>query len=46
MARPQIFKLCNKWRGTMNKGVLTFFCGKMGAGKSTKSNEIARERNV
>jgi len=30
----------------MNKGVLTFFCGKMGAGKSTKSNEIARERNA
>ena len=25
----------------MSKGVLTFFCGKMGAGKSTKANEIA-----
>lgn len=30
----------------MNKGVLTFFCGKMGAGKTTKSREIAQERNA
>lgn len=30
----------------MNKGVLTFFCGKMGAGKSTKSGVIAKERNA
>jgi predicted kinase len=30
----------------MNKGVLTFFCGKMGAGKSTNSRKIALERNA
>jgi shikimate kinase len=30
----------------MNKGVLTFFCGKMGSGKSTKSCEIAQDRNA
>ena len=30
----------------MNKGVLTFFCGKMGAGKSTKSREIAQDKNA
>ena len=30
----------------VNKGLLTFFCGKMGAGKSTKSSEIAIERNA
>lgn len=30
----------------MNKGVLTFFCGKMGAGKSTKSLEISQKRNA
>lgn len=30
----------------MNKGVLTFFCGKMGAGKTTKSREISHERNA
>lgn len=30
----------------MNKGVLTFFCGKMGAGKTTKSREISQERNA
>jgi len=30
----------------MNKGVLIFFCGKMGAGKSTKSSDIALERNA
>jgi len=30
----------------MSRGVLTFFCGKMGAGKSTKSGEIAQERNA
>lgn len=30
----------------MNKGVLTFFCGKMGAGKTTKSREIAQKRNA
>ncbi|MCG8382161.1 MAG: ATP-binding protein [Gammaproteobacteria bacterium] len=30
----------------MNKGVLTFFCGKMGAGKTTKSLEVSHERNA
>jgi predicted kinase len=30
----------------MDKGVLTFFCGKMGAGKTTKSREISQERNA
>lgn len=30
----------------MNKGVLTFFCGKMGAGKTTKAREIAQKRNA
>jgi len=30
----------------MNKGLLTFFCGKMGAGKSTRSEIIAKERNA
>jgi predicted kinase len=35
-----------EWRGVMQKGVLAFFCGKMGAGKSTKSREIALERNA
>ena len=30
----------------MSKGVLTFFCGKMGAGKTTKSREIAQKRNA
>ncbi len=30
----------------MKKGVLTFFCGKMGAGKSTKAGEIAKELNA
>ncbi|MBW4467113.1 MAG: ATP-binding protein [Pegethrix bostrychoides GSE-TBD4-15B] len=30
----------------MSKGALTFFCGKMGAGKSTKASEIAREVNA
>jgi predicted kinase len=29
----------------MNKGTLTFFCGKMGAGKSTKARQIAQEGN-
>ena len=29
----------------MKKGVLTFFCGKMGAGKSTKSHLVAQEKN-
>lgn len=28
------------------KGVLTFFCGKMGAGKSTKSKAISVERDA
>lgn len=28
------------------KGVLTFFCGKMGAGKSTKSKAVAVEKNA
>lgn len=27
----------------MNKGELTFFCGKMGAGKSTKANEVVEK---
>ena len=30
----------------MNKGMLTFFCGKMGSGKSTKSTDLAQERNA
>lgn len=30
----------------MKKGSLIFFCGKMGAGKTTKSVEVARERNA
>ena len=30
----------------MGKGTLTFFCGKMGAGKSTKARQIAREGNA
>ncbi len=30
----------------MNKGMLTFFCGKMGAVKSTKSLDIAQENNA
>lgn len=30
----------------MNKGVLIFFCGKIGAGKSTKASEIAQEGNT
>jgi len=30
----------------MNIGTLTFFCGKMGSGKSTMSIDIARKRNA
>jgi len=30
----------------MNKGFLTLLCGKMGAGKSTKANEITREEGA
>lgn len=30
----------------MQPGTLIFFCGKMGAGKSTRSQEIAGERNA
>lgn len=30
----------------MNVGLLTFFCGKMGAGKSSKAKEIAQECNA
>ena len=30
----------------MNSGHLIFFCGKMGAGKSTKSKQVAAERNA
>ena len=30
----------------MNKGTLTFFCGKMGSGKSTKAREIAKKNNA
>ena len=29
-----------------NQGVLTFFCGKMGAGKTTMSKRIAAEQNA
>ena len=30
----------------MDSGTLIFFCGKMGAGKSTKSKQVAAERNA
>ena len=30
---------------TKTKGILIFICGKMGAGKSTKSKNLARDRN-
>lgn len=30
----------------MGKGTLTFFCGKMGSGKTTKSIGVARENNA
>lgn len=30
----------------MNKGVLTLFCGKMGAGKTTAANRIAAEKQA
>ncbi|MEM9102184.1 MAG: ATP-binding protein [Pseudomonadota bacterium] len=30
----------------MNTGILTFFCGKMGAGKSTKAQELAKKDNA
>ena len=30
----------------MNKGILTFFCGKMGSGKSTKASAIAKKGNA
>lgn len=30
----------------MKKGELIFFCGKMGAGKSTKASEVARSKNA
>jgi len=30
----------------MSKGVLIFFCGKMGAGKTTKAFDIAKKRKV
>lgn len=30
----------------MDSGTLIFFCGKMGAGKSTKSCQVAAERNA
>ena len=30
----------------MKKGLLTFFCGKMGAGKSTKARDIAQQSNA
>jgi len=33
-------------RNRMKKGTLIFFCGKMGSGKSTKSREIALQRNA
>lgn len=28
------------------KGTLTFFCGKMGAGKTTKSKTVSLEKNA
>lgn len=30
----------------MNTGTLTFFCGKMGAGKSTAANQLAKQFNA
>jgi predicted kinase len=30
----------------MNNGTLVFFCGKMGSGKSTRSKQVATERNA
>jgi adenylylsulfate kinase-like enzyme len=33
-------------RQNVNNGKLIFFCGKMGAGKSTKASEIAQESNA
>lgn len=30
----------------MDKGTLTFFCGKMGAGKSSKASEIAQQSHA
>lgn len=37
----------NTWDKTMNsKGTLIFFCGKMGAGKSTCSEKLASELNA
>ena len=30
----------------MKHGELVFFCGKMGAGKSTKAKEVAKDRNA
>lgn len=30
----------------MNRGLLTFFCGKMGSGKTTRASEIAQESNA
>lgn len=30
----------------MEQGILTFFCGKMGAGKSTQSRKLAQEINA
>ncbi|OED37092.1 cell division protein ZipA [Chromatiales bacterium (ex Bugula neritina AB1)] len=30
----------------MEKGLLTFFCGKMGAGKSTRAGELAEKANA
>ena len=30
----------------MSKGALTFFCGKMGAGKSTKALELSKQSNA
>lgn len=30
----------------MKKGMLIFFCGKMGAGKTTKSRQIARQKSA
>ncbi|UJJ33154.1 ATP-binding protein [Halopseudomonas maritima] len=30
----------------MNKGALTFFCGKMGAGKFAEASEVAQKSNA
>jgi predicted kinase len=39
-------RYAKRLRKEMSKGVLIFFCGKMGAGKTTRSREIAQARNA